>query len=45
MLSPGWHPIRWDRRDASGERVSAGIYVVELEADDRIERRKVVVVE
>jgi hypothetical protein len=31
-MSAGRHPLTWDRRDASGRSVAAGVYVVRLTA-------------
>ncbi len=31
-LAPGYHPIGWDGRDASGRRVASGVYFVRMHA-------------
>lgn len=39
----GTHETVWDGRDGAGVRVAAGTYVVRLEANGRVDTRKVVV--
>jgi hypothetical protein len=40
-LAAGRHPYAWDRKDASGRTMSAGVYVVRLESPDGVRIRKV----
>jgi len=40
-LTAGRHPYAWDRKDASGRTMSAGVYVVRLETPDGVRARKV----
>ena len=40
-LTAGRHPYAWDRKDASGRTMSAGVYVVRLETPDGVRTRKV----
>jgi hypothetical protein len=44
-LAPGPHAIAWDRRDARGREVAAGLYIVRVRAADHVEQRKLVVLE
>jgi hypothetical protein len=39
--SAGSAEVRWDGRDARGERVASGVYLVRLEADGRTSTRRV----
>jgi hypothetical protein len=32
ILQPGYHPIGWDGRDASGQRAASGVYFVRMRA-------------
>jgi flagellar hook assembly protein FlgD len=41
---PGWHHVEWDGRDASGSAVSAGIYLLRIEAGAWSEVEKVALV-
>jgi len=43
LLEPGRYRRVWDGRDAAGRRVSAGVYLVKLEADEACIKRKVVI--
>jgi hypothetical protein len=43
-LAAGEHTLRWDGRDAHGERVPPGTYFVVVRADDRVSARRVVFV-
>jgi hypothetical protein len=45
QLAPGRNSIGWDRKDARGSRVAAGLYVLRVRAGERLERRKLVVLE
>ncbi len=40
-LPAGRHALAWDGHDAGGTRVASGVYFVRLEAQGRVERRKV----
>ncbi len=44
IFEPGRHSCSWDRCDAAGRKVAAGIYLVRMEADGFDAVRKVVVV-
>ena len=33
-LAPGYHPIGWDGRDASGRHVASGVYFVRMQAGE-----------
>lgn len=41
LLPSGQHQVIWDGTDRSGRRVASGTYYLRLEADDRVETRKV----
>lgn len=43
-LEPGAHTIEWDGRDEAGGDVSDGIYLYRLNAGDRVESRRMVMV-
>jgi flagellar hook assembly protein FlgD len=34
VVGPGTHSVAWDGNDASGRRVSSGVYFIRLEAGD-----------
>lgn len=40
---PGSHAVRWDGRNDSGATVASGVYVYRVEAGDKVETRKMVV--
>jgi flagellar hook assembly protein FlgD len=42
QLEPGWHKTTWDGRSEQGQRVASGLYLVELRADGRAIRQKLV---
>jgi len=42
-VDPGRYNLTWDYRDASGRKVSSGIYFIKLNADDFVETNKVVI--
>jgi subtilisin family serine protease len=42
-LSPGVHPLAWDRKDGGGHRVAAGVYFVRLRAGPATKALRVVV--
>ncbi|MEA3310638.1 MAG: FlgD immunoglobulin-like domain containing protein, partial [candidate division WOR-3 bacterium] len=44
VFEPGRHSCSWDRCDACGRKVAAGVYLVRMEADEFNAVRKVVVV-
>lgn len=44
QMAKGEHQIIWDRKDAQGNAVSAGTYVLQLNAGGEIETRKLSVV-
>jgi len=44
VFEPGRHSCSWDRCDACGRKVAAGVYLVRMEADEFDAVRKVVVV-
>ena len=44
VMPPGRHRVGWDGRDAGGRRVPSGLYFLRVEAGDRLETRKVLVV-
>jgi flagellar hook assembly protein FlgD len=33
IQSAGWHTVTWEGTDTNGDRVSSGIYFVQMEAD------------
>jgi len=41
-LAAGPHHSTWDGYSASGQRMSSGVYYIELRSSDRLETRKVV---
>jgi flagellar hook assembly protein FlgD len=41
-LSAGYHSITWDSKDHSGKPVSAGIYFYQLQANQFVKTRKMV---
>jgi flagellar hook assembly protein FlgD len=43
-LAAGEHTLRWDGRDAGGQRVPAGTYFVVVRANGRVSSRRVVFV-
>jgi flagellar hook assembly protein FlgD len=42
-LSAGQHTFHWDRRDASGRPVAAGVYFVRLEAGGEVRSRRLTI--
>ncbi|MBA7635858.1 hypothetical protein ES703_43462 [subsurface metagenome] len=44
VFEPGRHSCSWDRCDAAGRKVAAGIYLVRMEADEFSDVRKVVII-
>ncbi len=42
-VRPGRHAVAWDGRDGDGAKVASGVYFVRLEAQGRVERRKLTV--
>ena len=44
-LAAGAHQLTWDGRDAQGQPVAAGVYVVRLRQDDQTRTRKMVKIE
>ena len=43
-ITPERHQIEWDRKDTQGNTVSAGIYIIQLNAGGKTETRKLSVV-
>ena len=41
-VSAGTHDATWDGRDASGERLANGVYLIRLEGDGRAQLRRTV---
>jgi hypothetical protein len=44
-LAAGPHAIAWDRRDAHGRQVAAGLYILRVKTAGHVERRKLVVLD
>jgi hypothetical protein len=42
-LEPGRHSVRWDGTNASGERVSSGVYFYRMATPDFVSMRKMIV--
>jgi len=43
-LPAGTHPLRWDGRDASGRRATAGVYLIRSSVGGRVDSRRALVV-
>lgn len=41
---PGTYSVRWDGKDESGSIVASGVYTYRLEAPERTETRKLVLI-
>jgi hypothetical protein len=42
MYAPGRYAVIWDGRDARGSMAASGVYVVRLQAGDRVFTRKII---
>jgi flagellar hook assembly protein FlgD len=42
VYEAGAHAVEWDGRDAHGRAVASGVYFARLEAGDRSESRRIV---
>jgi hypothetical protein len=42
--APGSHSVSWNGKDALGRKVAAGLYLVQMQAADRVLREKIVVI-
>ena len=40
-MDVGYHQVKWDGLDDSGQSVSAGIYFINLKAEDYFSSRKI----
>lgn len=45
VMSPGEYRVSWDRRDGSGRRVSSGIYLCQLVANEQSAVKKIIVID
>jgi len=43
-MTPGWHPLSWDGRNASGRPVAAGVYFVRMTAGKNADTQRVLLV-
>ncbi|MCU0606155.1 MAG: T9SS type A sorting domain-containing protein, partial [Candidatus Edwardsbacteria bacterium] len=43
-MNAGYHSVSWDGRNESGQAVSAGVYLYQMQADNFSTARKLVVV-
>jgi len=43
-LRPGYHSVRWDGKDANGNKVAAGVYLYRMQAGDYTKTNKMTVV-
>jgi flagellar hook assembly protein FlgD len=43
-MDAGQHEVRWTGRSAEGQAVASGVYLIRLEADERVATRRLTVV-
>ena len=43
--NPGCHQVTWDGRDARGRPMASGVYLVELEAGERVSTQKLMLLQ